>query len=62
MQPYASEGVYVNYLGTEADEGSNRVPAACGPGKLAKLIALKRKYDPSNVFRMNQNIPTSAPA
>lgn len=56
MQPYASEGVYVNYLGTEADEGSDRLPAAYGPGKLQKLIALKRKYDPTNLFRMNQNI------
>lgn len=56
IQPYASEGVYVNYLGTEEDEGSNRVPAAYGPGKLDRLIALKQKYDPSNFFRMNQNI------
>jgi FAD/FMN-containing dehydrogenase len=56
MQPYASEGVYVNYLGTEADEQSNRLPSAYGPGKLEKLVALKRKYDPANLFRMNQNI------
>ena len=59
MQPHASEGVYVNYLGTEADEGGNRVPAAYGPGKLEKLVALKRKYDPTNLFRMNQNISPS---
>jgi FAD/FMN-containing dehydrogenase len=62
MQPYSSAGVYVNYLGTEADEGGNRVLAAYGPGKLEKLVALKRKYDPGNVFRMNQNIPVAAPA
>jgi hypothetical protein len=60
MQSFASPGVYVNYLGTEADEGSNRVPAAYGPGKLARLVALKRKYDPTNLFRMNQNIPAGA--
>lgn len=59
MQTHASEGVYVNYLGTEADEGGNRVPAAYGPGKLEKLVALKRKYDPTNLFRMNQNISPS---
>lgn len=59
MRSYASAGVYVNYLGTEADEGSNRVPAAYGPGKLEKLVALKRRYDPMNLFRMNQNIPAS---
>ncbi len=56
MQPFASEGVYVNYLGTEDDEGSNRIPAAYGPGKYEKLLALKKKYDPANHFRMNQNI------
>jgi len=56
MEPYASQGVYVNYLGTEADEGSNRIPAAYGPGKFDKLLALKQKYDPTNLFRMNQNI------
>jgi hypothetical protein len=59
MQPFASEGVYVNYLGTESDEGSNRIPAAYGPGKFEKLLALKNKYDPTNLFRMNQNIPPS---
>lgn len=56
MQPYASEGVYVNYLGTEADEGSNRIPAAYGPGKFERLVVLKQKYDPTNLFKMNQNI------
>ena len=56
MDPYASEGVYVNYLGTESDEQGSRVKAAYGPGKFEKLVALKRKYDPTNLFRMNQNI------
>jgi hypothetical protein len=56
MQPYASEGVYVNYLGTESDEGSNRIRSAYGPGKYEKLLALKNKFDPTNLFRMNQNI------
>ena len=49
--------MYINYLGTEDDEGSNRVADALGPGKLEQLVALKRKYDPSNLFRLNQNIP-----
>ena len=61
MQPYASEGVYVNYLGTEDDEGGDRLAAAYGPGKFDKLVALKRKFDPENLFRLNQNIrPTTA--
>jgi hypothetical protein len=60
MRPFESEGVYVNYLGTESDEGGNRLEAAYGPGKYEKLGALKRKYDPTNLFRMNQNIRPDA--
>jgi len=56
MQPYSSGRVYVNYLGTVEDEGSDRIMAAYGPGKYEKLLALKKKYDPENLFRMNQNI------
>ena len=59
MDPFASDRVYVNYLGTEADEGGDRIAEAYGPGKFDKLVALKRKYDPDNLFRMNQNIPPS---
>jgi len=58
MQPYLANGVYVNYLG--ADEGADRVLAAYGPEKHARLAALKRKYDPENLFRMNQNIAPAA--
>jgi FAD/FMN-containing dehydrogenase len=50
--PYASGGVYVNFLG--ADEGE-RVRAAYGPN-YDRLARLKREYDPDNLFRMNQNI------
>ena len=56
MQPYSSGGVYVNYLGQEADEGSDRVKAAYGEEKYERLVALKNKYDPGNLFRLNQNI------
>jgi FAD/FMN-containing dehydrogenase len=56
MQQYASDGVYVNYLGTESDEGSNRLQAAYGTDKYEKLLRLKNRYDPTNFFRMNQNI------
>jgi FAD/FMN-containing dehydrogenase len=61
MAPYSSGGVYVNYLGQESDEGSNRVEAAYGPEKYARLVALKNKYDPTNLFRMNQNIKPNSP-
>jgi FAD/FMN-containing dehydrogenase len=55
-QPFSSGGVYVNYLGTEDDEGANRIEAAYGAAKYERLVALKRKYDPDNLFRLNQNI------
>jgi len=56
MQPFASGGVYVNYLGAEAEEGAERVRAAYGGAKYERLAALKAAYDPTNLFRMNQNI------
>jgi len=49
---FASGGVYVNYLGVE---GADRVKAAYG-SKYDKLVAVKTKYDPANLFSMNQNI------
>jgi FAD/FMN-containing dehydrogenase len=52
MEPHAT-GVYVNNLGVE---GADRVRAAYAPETWARLVALKRRYDPDNVFRLNQNI------
>jgi len=48
-----ARGVYVNAI---ANEGSERVRAAYG-GNWDRLLAVKRRYDPENVFRLNQNIP-----
>jgi hypothetical protein len=45
--------VYVNFL---MDEGEQRIRQAYGDAKYARLKALKRAYDPTNVFRLNQNI------
>jgi FAD/FMN-containing dehydrogenase len=56
MQPFSTGGVYVNYLGREADEGAERIKAAYGPEKHQRLVALKNTYDPTNLFRLNQNI------
>ena len=53
MQPFVS-GVYVNYLG---DQEADRIKSAYGPEKYERLVALKNKYDPTNLFRLNQNIP-----
>lgn len=55
MQPYLSHKVYVNYLGVE---GADRVREAYGEN-YQRLVALKNKYDPTNLFRLNQNIPPS---
>jgi hypothetical protein len=52
MQPHLSRSVYVNDLG---DEGSQRVREAYG-GNYDRLLALKKRYDPTNFFRLNQNI------
>jgi FAD/FMN-containing dehydrogenase len=62
MQPFATGGVYVNYLGREADEGAERLRAAYGPEKYERLVALKNTYDPTNLFRLNQNITPSRSA
>jgi FAD/FMN-containing dehydrogenase len=59
MEPYSSGGVYVNYLGQVADEGAERVKSAYGAEKYARLVALKGKYDPTNLFCLNQNIKPS---
>ena len=60
MQPFSTGAVYVNYLGREADEGDDRIKAAYGREKYRRLAALKGKYDPTNLFRLNQNIkPTT---
>ena len=49
--------VYVNFL---MDEGQARVRQAYGAAKYERLVALKARLDPDNVFRMNQNIAPPA--
>jgi FAD/FMN-containing dehydrogenase len=53
LTPYQTS-VYVNFL---MDEGEDRIRQAYGAAKYDRLKALKRKYDPDNFFRINQNIP-----
>lgn len=52
MQPSSSGAVYVNYL---SNEGEARIKAAYGTS-YERLVALKTRYDPTNLFRFNQNI------
>jgi hypothetical protein len=57
-QPFASGGFYPNY---EAEVSGERLSAAFGPAKFDRLAALKAKYDPANLFRLNQNIRATTP-
>jgi len=59
LQPFARTGEYVNFLGTEGPRADARELAltAYGPAKFDRLVALKRQFDPSNLFRLNHNIP-----
>jgi hypothetical protein len=56
ITPALTGGTYVNFL---SNEGDDRVRAAYGD-KYDRLVALKDKYDPTNVFRLNQNIVPSS--
>jgi FAD/FMN-containing dehydrogenase len=58
LQPFSSGGSYVNFQ--SHDEGEDRVKTTYGTAKFKRLSMLKKKYDPSNFFRLNRNIkPTS---
>jgi FAD/FMN-containing dehydrogenase len=59
MQPFAGPGAYVNYMGQEGDEGHERVRSAYG-ANYARLTRIKATYDPTNLFRLNQNIKPGA--
>jgi FAD/FMN-containing dehydrogenase len=48
------DGAYVNFLG---DEGPERVRRAYPGSTWDRLVAVKRRYDPDNLFRLNQNVP-----
>ena len=56
LKPHTLDRVYVNFIG---DEGQDRVEKAYGAERYARLVALKDKYDPDNVFNLNQNIKPS---
>ena len=56
LRPFLIEGSYSNYI---SDEGDAFARASYGPN-YDRLVALKNKYDPSNLFRMNHNIKPTA--
>ena len=53
----SDSGAYVNFLG---DEGEDRIRAAYPGSTWNRLIEVKARYDPTNLFRLNQNIPVSS--
>jgi len=55
LHPYSAGGAYVNFM---MDEGEERVKATYGEN-YERLVAIKNKYDPNNLFRVNQNIKPS---
>lgn len=57
MQKFSTGGVNVNFL--TGEEGDKRIRAAYGAANYKRLVELKNKYDPQNMFRLNQNIPPS---
>jgi FAD binding domain-containing protein/berberine-like enzyme len=57
MKPFTSGYAYLNFIG---EEGEERVVAAFGQETFERLQQLKNRYDPDNVFRLNQNITPSS--
>jgi FAD/FMN-containing dehydrogenase len=53
VHPYSAGGAYVNFL--QGDEGDDRVQATYD-GNYDRLVEVKRRYDPANLFRINHNI------
>ena len=56
VHPFSAGGAYVNFL--MGDEGEERVKKTYA-GNYDRLVAIKKKYDPENFFRVNQNIKPS---
>jgi len=56
MAPYRTGGAYVNFM---AEEGAETLERAFGTERRARLVAVKDRYDPGNVFCHNQNIRPS---
>jgi len=57
MRPFATGGQYINFMGAEPGQDPRSLALSVyGPEKLERLIALKRTYDPENIFRLNHNI------
>jgi FAD/FMN-containing dehydrogenase len=59
LKPYSDHGrIYLNFAG-HGEDSDSLVRASYG-ANFERLTAIKRKYDPGNLFRFNQNIPPAA--
>jgi hypothetical protein len=58
LEPQTVSGTYTNFM----SEGDDRLKEAYGQEKYDRLVALKDRYDPTNLFRLNQNISPSSGA
>src|SRR4051812_27923332 len=58
LHPYSAGGAYINFM---MDEGEDRVKATYR-GNYGRLARIKAKYDPGNLFSVNQNIKPEKPA
>jgi FAD/FMN-containing dehydrogenase len=56
LHPYSAGGAYVNFM---MEEGQDRIKATYGDN-YDRLVAIKNKYDPTNLFQVNQNIKPTA--
>ena len=56
VAPHSTGAQFLNFLGEEGQAG---VKAAYGDAKFSRLMELKNTYDPTNMFRLNQNIRPS---
>ncbi len=57
VRPYALPAQYVNFLGHDEAGAQAKALAVYGSAKLERLMTVKRRYDPENLFRINHNIP-----
>ena len=56
LEPFSTPGISLNFT---SDQSEDKLKASFGSGKYERLVALKNEYDPTNLFRLNQNIKPS---
>ena len=60
MKPFAEQGEYVNVIASaDLDRAAETTRRAYGDEKYQRLVALKDRYDPQNLFRLNHNVAPS---